>query len=74
MSITLDRMLQESLDASKNPSEQAGDKPSSSKKKRKEVEGVWVACRDENTLYDADETDEMIWWSWDGKLVGFSDW
>jgi hypothetical protein len=23
---------------------------------------------------DEDEDDEMIWWSWDGKLVGFSDW
>jgi hypothetical protein len=21
-----------------------------------------------------DEEDEMIWWSWDGKIVGFSDW
>jgi hypothetical protein len=20
------------------------------------------------------EEDEMIWWSWDGKIVGFSDW
>jgi hypothetical protein len=21
-----------------------------------------------------DEQDEMIWWCWDGKIVGFSDW
>lgn len=21
-----------------------------------------------------DEEDEMIWWAWDGKLVGFSEW
>lgn len=21
-----------------------------------------------------DEEDEMIWWAWDGKIVGFSDW
>lgn len=21
-----------------------------------------------------DEEDELIWWSWDGKLEGFSDW
>lgn len=21
-----------------------------------------------------DEEDDMIWWSWDGKIVGFSDW
>lgn len=20
------------------------------------------------------DDDEMIWWSWEGKLVGFSDW
>ena len=20
------------------------------------------------------EEDEMIWWQWDGKIVGFSDW
>jgi hypothetical protein len=23
---------------------------------------------------EVDEDDEMIWWSWDGKLVGFDDW
>ncbi|TFK24219.1 hypothetical protein FA15DRAFT_756679 [Coprinopsis marcescibilis] len=23
---------------------------------------------------DTDAEDEMIWWSWDGRLVGFSDW
>jgi len=23
---------------------------------------------------EEDEEDEMIWWSWDGKIVGFSDW
>ena len=23
---------------------------------------------------DLDEDDEMIWWSWDGKIVGFADW
>ncbi|TFK63423.1 hypothetical protein BDN72DRAFT_847629 [Pluteus cervinus] len=23
---------------------------------------------------EEEEEDEMIWWSWDGKLVGFSDW
>jgi hypothetical protein len=77
MSTTLDGMLQEFLDASKISSERVGDKPSASKKKRKEVEGIWVACRDgkgENTLAAHEEKDEMIWWSWDGKIVGFSDW
>ena len=23
---------------------------------------------------EEDEDDEMIWWAWDGKIVGFSDW
>lgn len=23
---------------------------------------------------EVNEDDEMLWWSWDGKLVGFSDW
>ncbi|KAJ6465953.1 hypothetical protein C8R47DRAFT_1201498 [Mycena vitilis] len=23
---------------------------------------------------EEDEEDEMIWWSWDGKIVGFADW
>lgn len=50
------------------------------------TEGVWIGCRESNGLrehqtlisntsgVDADEDDEMIWWAWDGKLVGFSDW
>jgi len=43
------------------------------------VEGVWVGCRGGATEELGSETvrceeDEMIWWSWDGKLVGFSDW
>ncbi|KIM78003.1 hypothetical protein PILCRDRAFT_608143 [Piloderma croceum F 1598] len=54
------------------------------KKKRKggRIEGVWIRCRgsvsgvDEEERDDGeeDEDDEMIWWSWDGKIVGFSDW
>ncbi|KAG5649619.1 hypothetical protein H0H81_002824 [Sphagnurus paluster] len=53
--------------------------------KGKKVEGVWVTCRGGlNTLagknevstgaVEDDEWDEMIWWSWDGKIVGFSEW
>jgi len=56
------------------------------KKKGGRVEGVWLRCRgsgsgvdeefreDERDDGEEDEEDEMIWWSWDGKLVGFSDW
>ena len=46
------------------------------------TEGVWVTCRSgstEDVGIDYDkvklvEDDEMIWWEWDGKIVGFSDW
>lgn len=60
--------------------------PSERRKKRKKgarSEGVWIRCRnaapisevkDEADDATLDEEDEMIWWSWDGKLVGFSDW
>ncbi|KAF7301015.1 hypothetical protein MIND_00665100 [Mycena indigotica] len=44
-------------------------------KRKQKVEGVWVGCRTTSELLDGeDEEDEMIWWSWDGKIVGFSDW
>jgi len=45
--------------------------------------GIRVNCRNSVTVEDhhsvsrrvdeQDELDELIWWSWDGKLVGFSD-
>ena len=51
------------------------------------AEGVWVTTRlgiqklhcpplqegDKSTTRD-EEDDDLIWWSWDGKLLGFSDW
>ncbi|KAK0463141.1 uncharacterized protein EV420DRAFT_1232451, partial [Desarmillaria tabescens] len=54
----------------------AGHGPRTSKKKTK-VEGLWVACQKPSTDLGTDvknEEDEMIWWSWDGKLVGFAGW
>ncbi|KAF6743553.1 hypothetical protein DFP72DRAFT_1177898 [Ephemerocybe angulata] len=41
-------------------------------------EGVWVTAKaglkiPESVRAEREE-DEMIWWSWDGKIVGFSDW
>lgn len=62
--------------------------PRKTHKKGKKVEGVWVVNRggpranvgdgaDQNRSERdevAEELDEMIWWSWDGKIVGFSDW
>ncbi|KAJ7062835.1 hypothetical protein C8F01DRAFT_1368541 [Mycena amicta] len=49
------------------------------KRGQKKVEGVWIACRadvepERTRIEDEDEDDEMIWWSWDGKLVGLSEW
>ncbi|GLB33210.1 hypothetical protein LshimejAT787_0100950 [Lyophyllum shimeji] len=50
----------------------------------KTVQGVWVTCKgglDAEVGKDGvgvwagdDEWDDMIWWSWDGKIVGFSEW
>jgi hypothetical protein len=51
------------------------------KRKKFGVEGVWVGCRGasasasvEDLRDEVAEEDEMIWWSWDGKIIGFSDW
>lgn len=42
-------------------------------------EGVWIRSRDSSrganaVEHDVVEEDESIWWSWDGKLVGFAEW
>ncbi|KAG6910182.1 hypothetical protein DXG01_012631 [Tephrocybe rancida] len=58
------------------------EKPRKPLRKGKAVEGVWVVGRGglntalgKDTIRASDdEWDEMIWWSWDGKIVGFSDW
>jgi hypothetical protein len=66
-----------------------GERKRKAKKKVVKTEGVWIGCRggtgkDEDEGGDRDrdrkdssveeEADEMIWWSWDGKIVGFRDW
>ncbi|KAF9817241.1 hypothetical protein IEO21_03605 [Rhodonia placenta] len=42
------------------------------------TEGVYVGCRGSAASEDKEdqeeEDDEMIWWVWDGKITGFSDW
>nr|GAT54487.1 predicted protein [Mycena chlorophos] len=48
-------------------------------KRGQKVEGVWVKCRcavspHEEQRVENEEENEMIWWTWDGKLVGLSEW
>ncbi|KAI0337335.1 hypothetical protein BDW22DRAFT_1433411 [Trametopsis cervina] len=43
------------------------------------TEGVWISCRtepprDRGSVAQVAEEDELIWWQWNGKLIGFSDW
>lgn len=86
---SLEAVLHEFLDESlqrKDTDAISNQKSRSMKQKKGKPEGVWLTCRDGinpdlTLLQDAleqgsniAEDDEMIWWSWDGKLVGFSDW
>ena len=86
---SLEAVLHEFLDESlqrKATDAVSNQKSKSVKQKKGKPEGVWLTCRDGinpdlTLLQDAleqgpniAEEDEMIWWSWDGKLVGFSDW
>ncbi len=48
---------------------------------KKRVEGVWITAKTglEHTPLPhkeevVNEDDEMIWWSWDGRFIGFADW
>ncbi|KAG1815887.1 hypothetical protein EV424DRAFT_1411319 [Suillus variegatus] len=65
--------------------EESGERPRRDDvKKRKKggnVEGVWIRSRQRLTedseiisSEEIPEEDEMIWWTWDGRLVGFADW
>ncbi|KAG1772851.1 hypothetical protein EV702DRAFT_613235 [Suillus placidus] len=65
--------------------EESGERPErddiKKKKKGGKVEGVWICSRQRLTEdseiisgEEISEEDEMIWWTWDGKLVGFADW
>lgn len=48
------------------------------------VEGVWITTRlgvqkslclpSQEEQKCTEEDDDLIWWSWDGRLLGFSDW
>ncbi|KAF8626137.1 hypothetical protein AX15_005073 [Amanita polypyramis BW_CC] len=84
MEAALEAFLEESGEVSGGEGRK-GDKRRG-KDARRRVEGVWVVgCGSgvgrTSTGGEAvtgaagdEENDEMIWWSWEGKLVGFSDW
>ncbi|KAJ7165597.1 hypothetical protein C8R43DRAFT_1104199 [Mycena crocata] len=79
VSATLDGVLREFREEA-GESEGTGDteKKNSRKARSKshKVEGAWVTCHSPGVEFpeDAAEEDEMIWWNWDGKIVGFTDW
>lgn len=59
------------------------DKSTQSKKKPLRIgvktEGVWISCRASSSEAQDDansvkEEDELIWWQWNGKIAGFSEW
>lgn len=80
---SLDGMLQAFLDeACARDAAKTGKKGLS---KGVKTEGVWVGCRGSGVSdsvrigegaegEEIEEEDEMIWWVWDGKIVGFADW
>ncbi|KAJ7476945.1 hypothetical protein B0H11DRAFT_2031342 [Mycena galericulata] len=79
-SATLDGVLREFREEARDETLTASDTRSSRKparSKAQKVEGAWVTCRSPGVEFFEEATsedDEMIWWSWDGKLVGFADW
>ncbi|ESK83019.1 hypothetical protein Moror_11753 [Moniliophthora roreri MCA 2997] len=75
---TMERVLEEFL-ADLHSRSETCPLPAKTKKGSSKVEGVWVTAReavkeDKTEAEDAEvvEDDEMIWWSWDRELVGFS--
>lgn len=67
--------------------EETSARAGAKKKQKGRVEGIWIRARgsdardgepgrnwDEDEDEDVAEEDEWIWWSWDGKLMGFADW
>jgi hypothetical protein len=66
--------------------ENAKPKRKQTKQGKNAVEGLWLGGRNlvkpfpedmasmADTALEGDELDELIWWSWEGKIVGFSGW
>jgi len=79
LTTSLDSVYDEFLDHSGLTVPTVATKKSKPKRSGIKTEGVWVRCAgalstEEVIPETVDEEDEMIWWSWDGKIVGFSDW
>ncbi|GJE99446.1 hypothetical protein PsYK624_157090 [Phanerochaete sordida] len=64
---------------------QQAQKPKKKVRTGVKTEGVWVCARSGPRLpllgtrekvggAEVSEEDEMIWWAWDGKILGFSEW
>ena len=78
----LDSTLQTFLsDAARRPDENTP--PRKKGLRGAKTDGVRITCKSgsaEDVRTDlevgvpVDEADEMIWWEWDGKIVGFSEW
>ncbi|KIM42718.1 hypothetical protein M413DRAFT_444388 [Hebeloma cylindrosporum] len=82
---SLDSSLQEFLGFSGLRDAGPEPNPSSKISRRSKVEGVWIAARSgiqplrnvqarPGGPSKPQEDEDMIWWSWDGKFVGFADW
>ena len=81
---TLEGQLKAFLDDAVVPVAPDGVQTERKKRQRLGVrtEGVWVSCagrevelpQEIGTGEEVSEEDEMIWWVWDGKIVGFSEW
>ncbi|KIP10574.1 hypothetical protein PHLGIDRAFT_22200 [Phlebiopsis gigantea 11061_1 CR5-6] len=83
LSRTLDGQLQAFLDdALRRPATEQQPQPPPRRRAGVKTEGVWVASAHAGPGAPAalaaeagmHEDDEMIWWAWDGKVVGFADW
>ncbi|KIJ13897.1 hypothetical protein PAXINDRAFT_116598 [Paxillus involutus ATCC 200175] len=73
---SLDSYLAEFLEDS---GETSGNESLTKRKKPTKVEGVWIksngdGAEPKDVGDELVEEDELIWWSWDGKLAGFADW
>ena len=90
LSRALDAQLEAFLEDAVLPPADGADAPQAEKPRQKvragvRTEGVWVCARGGPSVplrgtreaggeVAVCEEDEMIWWAWDGKIVGFSEW